>query len=258
MLDDAIELNKLASLMDEYYKRNDIRLGEWLFGNKKIDEKLKNKLKGLEKFFYGGGSPTLEFLKANSVGRSNDIVKEFRDFARENDREDVVIVLNGIHDDVLIKDLEENVKEKIAYCLDRHIPGVNADWRVFAHRFGHDFDTRKKFKEAQTAPNEFSPTRALIGILKEGDGTMPIQYIIDWAESESRNDISNQLNEFIATKKKEKTKKKQKEETILGEGFPNNLGSTATLVLANNNQVLDSSQEPFEPEDSYCTNPSPP
>ena len=198
MLDDTIVLNKLASLMDRYYEKNHIRLGEWLFQNKKIDKKLKNKLKGLEKFFYGGGSPTLAFLEANAAVRPNDLVIEFRDFAREKKRQDVIEVLNGIHEDELMKDLEDNVKAEIADCLDRHIIGV-ADWEVFAHHFGFGHDERQEFKKAQTAPKEFSPTRALIGILKKKEGTIPTQCIIDWAESESRNDISNQLKEFIET-----------------------------------------------------------
>ena len=142
LLDDFETLNKLAAKMDDYNENNHVRFGEWLIRNNKIDEKLKKKLKGLEKYFHGGGSPTLAFLQANSTNNVDDMVSKLRNYAKEKKRNDVVEVLNGICEDKKMKDLEDNVKTEIADLLDRRVVGA-ADWESFASLFGFKHNQRK-------------------------------------------------------------------------------------------------------------------
>ena len=85
------------------------------------------------------------------------------------------------------------------------------------------------FKEAQTAPQQFSPTRALVGILKESNSTLPIQCIIDWARSEYRNDICELMENFI-----ESTIRQQVPMTTVTESTLNDLDVSLALVLTPN------------------------
>ena len=92
---------------------------------------------------------------------------------------------------------------------------------------------KQVFKDEQTVPKEFSPTRALIGILlKESNGTLPIQCIIDWAKSEGRNDISRLIKNF------EKTAKEQKNQSTKTESIQSNSDNTSTLVLSRSSDSL--------------------
>ena len=123
--------------MDHYYENNHVRLGEWLVKNNKIDEQLKNKLKGLERYFHGGGSPTLTFLNANTTRNSGDTVGKLKEFAKDKKRYDVANLLEGIPDNKLLNKLEDDIKTEIADLLDRHSAGA-VDWTVFAQFFGFD------------------------------------------------------------------------------------------------------------------------
>ena len=129
--------------MDVYYEKNHIiRSGEWLVQNNKIDEKLKKKLKDLQKYFHGGGSPTLAFLDANSTKNTGNTVSKLRECATEKKRKDVVDVLEGISDDNLLRELGDNVKTEIADLLDRHVAGAD-NWEVFSCYFGFKYTERK-------------------------------------------------------------------------------------------------------------------
>lgn len=142
LLDDIETLDKLAVKMDKYYVNNHLRLGEWLIQNNKINEKLKKKLKGLEKYFHGGGSPTLEFLDRNATTNIFDTVSKLRTCAIQKRRNDVVHVLREVDDDILLTDLEDNFKTEIANLLDRHVAGA-ANWESFACYFGFNHDERQ-------------------------------------------------------------------------------------------------------------------
>ena len=142
MLDDIETLDKLAVKMDKYYDNNHLRLGEWLIQNNKINEKLKKKLKGLEKYFHGGGSPTLEFLDRNATKNICDTVSKLRTFATQKKRNDVVHVLREVDGDILLTDLEDNFKTEIASLLDRRVAGA-ANWESFANYFGFNHDERQ-------------------------------------------------------------------------------------------------------------------
>ena len=146
LLDDIDTLKKLASMMDRFWEKNHVRLGEWLIQNNKVDKQLKKKLKGLEKFFHGGGSPTLAFLDANSTENPNDMVSKLRECANTTSRNDVVEVLKEISEDILLKELEDSVKTEIADLLDRHVPGV-VNWETFAYRFGFKHDKREVYRK---------------------------------------------------------------------------------------------------------------
>ena len=121
--------------MDRFWEKNHVRLGEWLIQNNKVDKQLKKKLKGLEKFFHGGGSSTLAFLDANSTKNPNDMVSKLRECAIKTKRNDVVEVLKEISGDISLKELEDSVKTEIADLLDRYVQGVD-NWETFANCFG--------------------------------------------------------------------------------------------------------------------------
>lgn len=98
---------------------------------------------------------------------------------------------------------------------------------------------KQVFKDEQTVPKEFSPTRALIGILhKESNGTLPIQCIIDWAKSEGRNDISELIKNFEETAREQNQTTKRASESIQSD-FDN----TSTLVLTRS----------YDPMTSLCS-----
>ena len=193
-MNDSGNLKKLANLMDDYYKKEHVRLAEYLI-EKKVPgyESLKKKKESLQKHYFGGGSPTLAFFSANASKNPNDLVKKLKEFAREESREDLVQVLELVDDNTFLKELKVEMKEKIADLLEQKIDGV-ADWECLATYFSYSHIELEQFKKTQIYPGSFSPTKALFNILYEINRELPISHIIEWAVSCGRNDIADHLN----------------------------------------------------------------
>ena len=252
LMDDTDAMTALASSMDDYHKNTHMRLGEWLIENKKIENDLKKKLGGLQRFFHGGGSPTLAFLDANSSTRPNDLVKKFRDHAKNKHREDVIKSLVGIGDNEFLENLPDSVKAEIADHLDKRVIGV-ADWESFASHFKYTHDQREVFRAAKSLPGSFSPTKALFQILKHRNGNLPVQLIIQWAKSEGRNDISIALDKFI----QDKTIEWQANQPLNNSQVTtNDLDSNHAVVMVSNQSCFIKTSE--GPSESYETGYSTP
>ena len=201
LLNDSDAMTTLASSMDNYHEKNHVLLGEYLIANVPQNQiPGKKKLNSLQRYHFGGGSPTLAFLTANHSINPNDLVKKLRDYAKKVKREDLIVILEPIHDDVPLKELTDAKNLEIADLLDQRIPGVS-DWESFASHFNYDYVKRQEFLKERITPGSFSPTKALIEILHGVNSKLPISHIINWAVSHGRNDIANHLKDF--TKEKE-------------------------------------------------------
>ncbi|XP_066925542.1 uncharacterized protein [Clytia hemisphaerica] len=189
LLDKHSVVLEIAHLLDG--KAQYVILIEWLISNQ-VTAKPRDDFKCLNRKHNGGGSPTLAWLKANSVEKMNDLVMKMKQCAEELEREDVLEILDEVPDNTRIADLRTEIRERIANCLDQHIHGVKG-WRAFANYFGYDHSKRKIFENTKTSPGEFSPTMGLLEMLRQEDPHLSIQCLIGWASSVHRNDIVNLL-----------------------------------------------------------------
>ena len=251
-------MTALAASMDNYHANNHVRLGQYLINRKEIPDKLNKKLGSLQRYFFGGGSPTLAFLAANAVNHSNDLVKKLRDHAKKVKREDLIEVLKPIDDKIFMKDLTAAMNAEIADLLDKKIPGVS-NWESFASHFKHNYEQRQAFENQQTVPGSFSPTKALIQILHGENPKLPVSCIINWAKNDGRNDIAILLKEFIKNKKEEW----QREHNQNGFNVPSNQiitndldSSRAAFALTPDNRELNQPSGPTESDDTSETTPT--